>query len=134
MTYGQIPIAGRLIPWAILAMLLHECGHIVTALALGVEVKRVGLCLAGIYTKHESGTPLQNFLIVLAGPLSNLYLALLFAGHHAAMFVVANLLGLGTNLLPLPGTDGWLAGKLAWRWLRPVASSQSSVVSSGGAQ
>src|ERR1017187_6009394 len=99
MNYAELPITLRLIPWAILAMVLHECGHLLTALALGVQVKKVGVCWAGIYTRHASGTPLQNLLIVLAGPLTNLYLALQFAGHHAAMFMVANLLVFATNLL-----------------------------------
>ena len=59
----------------IIAMILHECGHLAAAAAVGVRVKRVGIQWnKGFFTVREKGTVHQNLLIALAGPFVNLLL------------------------------------------------------------
>jgi len=87
------------------AMVLHECGHIATATALGVRVKRVGLKWnRGIYTVRERGTLNKNLVIALAGPLVNLIL--ISSGYWAPKFGLANFCYAIANLLPIEGSDG----------------------------
>lgn len=90
--------------FGVLAMLLHESGHLIAALALGVRVKTVGLRWKGLYTVREAGTPAQNILISLAGPCTNLILMLLWP--LSENFFLANLCFAGFNLLPIEGSDG----------------------------
>jgi Zn-dependent protease len=47
------------------------------------------------------------------------------------VFVAFNLLTGVANLLPLPNSDGYQAGKIVWQWLKPVASSQLPDAGSG---
>jgi Zn-dependent protease len=86
------------------AMVLHEAAHVVAALALGIEVKRVGLGWKGIYTVRDQGTPGKNALVSLAGPLTNLVLILCW--HWWPTFGLANLCVGAVNLLPIEGSDG----------------------------
>lgn len=86
------------------AMVLHEAAHIVAAMALGVEVKGVGLGWKGIYTLRDPGTPGRNLLVSLAGPLMNLVLIL--SWHWWPTFGMANLCVGIVNLLPIEGSDG----------------------------
>lgn len=86
------------------AMVLHEMGHLVTALALGIRVKSVGFCWKGAYIVREPGPPLKSMLVSLAGPLTNLVLLLLWP--QARAFGIANLCFAFFNLLPIQGSDG----------------------------
>jgi Zn-dependent protease len=87
------------------AMVLHEFGHLVTSLMVGIRVKGVGLCMKGMYIVRDAGTPAKNLLISLAGPLTNVALILLFWGH-SPKFVLANLCLAICNLAPVKGSDG----------------------------
>jgi Zn-dependent protease len=87
------------------AMVLHECGHILVALLCGVRVKKVGLCKTGLYTIRESGPNWANLCISLAGPLTNLVLAIV-ARDTMPTFAWVNVIACGYNLLPIPNSDG----------------------------
>jgi Zn-dependent protease len=114
---------GHFIPgyWTsvLLAVILHEAAHLVTAFSLGVQVKRVGLNWRGPYIVREPGTRIENTSISLAGPLFNLFLCVL-AYDAASTFVLVNgFLGL-FNLLPfIPSSDGQRVYRL-WRNQDPV--------------
>ena len=101
---------GHFIPgyWTsvLIAVILHEAAHLVTAFLLDVKVKCVGLNWRGPYIVREPGTRLENTFISLAGPLFNLFLCVL-AYHSASTFAFVNgFLGL-FNLLPfIPSSDG----------------------------
>lgn len=86
------------------AMVLHEAAHVITAIALGINVKRVGLGWKGIYTVRDQGTPGKNLLVSLAGPITNLVLIL--SWHWWPVFGMANMCVGLTNLLPIDGSDG----------------------------
>jgi Zn-dependent protease len=87
------------------AMVLHECGHVVTALMCGVKVKRVGLCRKGFYTVREPGPKWSNVAVSAAGPLINLILAIMF-WNSMTTFAEVNLVACLYNLLPIPNSDG----------------------------
>jgi Zn-dependent protease len=90
--------------WGLLAMVLHEIGHLVAALALGLKIKSVALRWKGLCTIREAGPPDKNLLVSLAGPLSNVLL--LACWHWSPRFGVANICFAAVNLLPINGSDG----------------------------
>ena len=80
-------------------MILHECGHLAVATALGVRVKRVGIQWnKGLFTVRERGTSHQNLLIALAGPLVNLLL--IAVEPWFPLFSLANVCCVLANMLP----------------------------------
>jgi Zn-dependent protease len=88
----------------VIAMLLHECGHLLASVLLGVRVKRVGMRWnKGLYTVREHGTPLQNLIIALAGPLVNLLL--IATSVWSSTFALANFCYALANVLPIEGSD-----------------------------
>jgi Zn-dependent protease len=103
-THWFDPVAGTLF-LGLLAMILHEFGHLVTSLMVGIRVKSVGLCMKGMYIVREAGSPTKNLLISLAGPLTNVALILIFWGRSET-FVLANFCLAVCNLAPVKGSDG----------------------------
>lgn len=87
------------------AMLLHECGHISVALLCGVRIKKVGFSLTGLYTVREPGPRWANLCVSLAGPLTNLVLAIALRDIQPT-FAWINVIACGYNLLPIPNSDG----------------------------
>ena len=103
-THWIISLAGTLF-LGLSAMVLHEFGHLVTSLMVGVKVKGIGLCMKGMYVVREAGTPMKNLIVSLAGPLTNVALILLF-WHVSTSFTLANLCFAICNLAPVKGSDG----------------------------
>lgn len=87
------------------AMILHECGHIAMAVVCRVKVKKVGFSRRGLYTIREAGPKWANFLVSLAGPLFNLFLAFAL-WDSMRMFAEINVVACLYNLLPIPHSDG----------------------------
>ena len=100
----------------VLAMLLHECGHLCAAFALGVRVKKVGVKWnKGLYTVREPGSVQQNLLVSIAGPFVNLIL--IATSPWMPVFGLANFCYALANMLPIEGSDGYrIAG--CWRRIR----------------
>jgi len=90
---------------ALLAVVLHEGAHLITAWIYGLKIKRVGCNWKGVYLVREAGLPEQNLFVTLAGPFANLMLAALLWAAWPEFGMFNLVLGL-SNLLPLPGTDG----------------------------
>jgi Zn-dependent protease len=109
----------------VLALGLHEAGHALAAVAVGVRVKGIGLNWKGLYLRREAGTPGRNLVISAAGPLTNLLLVVLWALWPR--FGLANACYMLFNVLPLPGADGervlrcWLQMLEARAEAKPVA-------------
>jgi Zn-dependent protease len=100
----------------ILAMILHECGHLVAAAALDVRIRKVGMKWnKGLFTVRDQGTVHQNLLIALAGPLVNLLLVA--SGAWYPVFGLANLCYALANSLPIEGSDGLRIAD-CWRRIR----------------
>ena len=97
---------------AVLAALCHELGHLLAARILGIGFRefRVGLYGAGLEPSGELFSYGQEILLCLAGPLTNLTLALLLWKMPHPLFVshfIFSSLALGIlNLLPIRGFDG----------------------------
>lgn len=88
----------------LLAVLLHECAHAVTATLLGVKVKRIGIDWRGPHIVREPGSVARSLVITLAGPLMNLSLLLFWTRFPA--FGIFNLVLGVSNLLPVKNSDG----------------------------
>lgn len=88
----------------LVVILLHEAGHLVAAISLGIRVRRIGVSWKGMYIVREAGPPLVNMITTLAGPYLNLLLAMAWPAAH--MFALMNLVFGLTNLIPLGGSDG----------------------------
>lgn len=115
MLYHWIPFF-RGIAVGIIAMALHECGHIMAAYLLGVRVKQVGMQWSrGLFTVRETGTVRQNLLISLAGPAVNVLLV--GTGPWMPVFSLANFCYGLANMLPIEGSDGFRIAD-CWRRLR----------------
>lgn len=100
----------------VIAMILHECGHLAAAAALGVRVKRVGVQWnKGFFTVREQGTVNQNLLIALAGPCVNLLL--IIVEPWFPLFSLANVCCVAANMLPIDGSDGFRVAE-CWRRIR----------------
>lgn len=98
-----------LLPWGLLACLLHELGHIVMAAVLGGRVERLSLTAVGAELRISYASPLgyfQESLVALAGPAANLLAGGLFSvlgwGVAAALTLAIG----GFNLLPILPLDG----------------------------
>lgn len=98
-----VPVINGIL-FGLLAMVLHEIGHLCVAQALGLKVKKVGFSWKGMYTVREAGPPEINFQVSLAGPLTNL--ALMALWPVSPVFGLANLFMGLFNLLPISGSDG----------------------------
>ncbi len=111
------------------SVLLHELGHCVVALRLGVPVLRVRLFLLGGYSElaRRPAAPRDEGLIAAAGPAVSVLLALLGAAGWwllepgeplwllLAQLTVANAAVAVFNLLPgLPLDGGRLVRSLVW--------------------
>jgi Zn-dependent protease len=104
----------------IIAMLLHECGHLLAALVAGVRIKNVGMKWnKGLYTVREQGTPLQNLIIAAAGPVTNIVLC--STAPWAPLFALANFCYAMANALPIEGSDGYRIAR-CWQQLRSQQS------------
>lgn len=107
----------------LISVLVHECGHAITAIAFGQRVRIQLVAFGGLTLRHGPKIkPWQDFVVVLCGPLAGflLYFAcrgllplvaekspgLLFA---LQVGVTVNLLWTLLNLLPIMPLDG---GKL----------------------
>src|ERR1019366_5727419 len=91
------------------SLVLHELGHMLAAIAVGVPVREFGLCLGGAYNRRAyAGRRRDEVLISAAGPLMNLCMAfpLLFLPAMGAKLALCNLMLCVVNLLPLPSSDG----------------------------
>jgi Zn-dependent protease len=113
-----------------ISVLLHELGHTVVSLALGLKVRRIVLMLLGGVSEIESEPerPGHEYLIAVAGPLVSLMLAGIGAACYPILepesvqrfivvqLMVSNLGIVALNLLPgLPLDGGRLLRAGVWR-------------------
>ncbi|MGK7937669.1 MAG: site-2 protease family protein [Xenococcaceae cyanobacterium] len=144
LTYGAdlgqlFPQLGVILPWllgflaAILlfsSVLAHELGHSFVAIAQGIPVKSITLFIfGGLATlEKESETPLQAFLVAIAGPVVSLLLFVLFAiistsvplsepiEEIVSLLAYINLVLALFNLIPgLPLDGGNVLKSIVWK-------------------
>ncbi len=97
----------------ILAAFLHEIGHFLWMLTLRMSIKRIGFMLSGIKVDTGQERVLsygQEAALSLAGPALNLLAAGVCALCAGTPFLrtlmLANLVLMGLNLLPIQALDG----------------------------
>jgi Zn-dependent protease len=99
------------------SLLLHEMGHMLAAILLGVPVREFGLCLCGAYNRRaHAGCRRDEVLISAAGPLMNLLfvLPLLYVPVIGTKLALCNLSLCVVNLLPIPSSDGLRILRTIW--------------------
>ena len=94
---------GREVGCFLLAVLLHECGHLLALSVFGIKTWQISFGFGGAVIETGALSYAQEFLCAAAGPLVNLVL-LLFPYRF---FFQINLLLLVYNLLPIAPLDGW---------------------------
>lgn len=98
-----------LLPWGLLACLLHELGHIVVAAALGGRVEELSLTVVGAELRIGYDVPLsytKDSLVALAGPAADLLAGGLFTLVGRDLAAAISLAVGAFNLLPVPPLDG----------------------------
>ena len=137
-----MPLAGWYHAAALLlAILLHEIGHLLAMLLAKTAVKSINFTAFGVHIVRSAVQfvpPLRLVVVYLAGPAVNLLLALLFLGSSregmAGYFGAVNLLLGLLHLLPAGSLDGACALRealsflLPGRWVKPVAGLISLAV------
>lgn len=89
----------------LLAVTLHEAGHLLALRCMRVQVHKVSFQLTGAVIHTQPLRYPQEGLAAAAGPLVNLLCTLVFL-HKNPAFALVNLLLLFFNLLPLYPLDG----------------------------
>lgn len=98
-----------LLPWGLLACLIHELGHGLAALACGGIIQRLSLTAVGAELSISYDVPPsygKDTLIALAGPAANLVTGGLFLAFRQQLPGVLSLSIGAFNLLPIQPLDG----------------------------
>ena len=126
-----------LLPWGLLACLLHELGPVAAARLYGGRMERLSLTAVGAELSFDYLRPLsygQDSLVALAGPVVNLGFGAFALGMR--WFLPAALsLGIGAfNLLPVRPLDGgralydMAAGSLDPDWAERISTAAAGCV------
>lgn len=109
-----------LLPWGLLACLIHELGHVAAAAVCGGRVERLSLTVVGAELSFSYRAPPsygQDSFVALSGPAANLITGGLLLAFGRNLPAILNL-GIGAfNLLPILPLDGGrlVYGQLAER-------------------
>lgn len=98
-----------LLPWGLAACVLHELGHIAAAAVFGGRVERLSLTVVGAELRIDYRVPLtyvQDSLVALAGPGTNLLAGGLFLALNWELAAALTLAVGVFNLLPILPLDG----------------------------
>lgn len=90
-----------------LFIIFHELAHIIFATIFGKKIKMIKLSIAGVcvtFNNVELKT-VKNLIIYIAGPLSNICLAILF--YNIDFILEINLFLAFLNLVPIYPLDGY---------------------------
>lgn len=97
-----------------LSMFLHEIGHMVAAMYIGLEPAHISFHPFGVNLKLKNSiacTLIDDIILYLSGPLVNLLLAMFFAFVYKPMYLydygfAVNILLFALNMLPVYPLDG----------------------------
>lgn len=123
-----------LLPWGLLACVVHELGHIGAAAILGGSVKEISLTAIGAELNLGYDKPLtygQDSMVALAGPAFNLLFGALTLALGWPLAAAITLAVGAFNLLPVLPLDGGrivyglLAGRLDADWAERLMTALS---------
>ena len=98
--------SGQFIP-LIFSVFVHEAGHIIMLFIFGQKLKRADLKIGAIRVEYSSyAIKSERIVALLAGPLSNLLLALIWHLFGNENLFYINIVLCVYNLLPIKGLDG----------------------------
>ena len=103
---------------AIIAIAVHELGHIAAACAVGVRMGGMRVRRDGgfaLYADADKASYIRAFAVYAGGAAANIAAAILFCTH--AQFAAYNLGAAAFNLLPLPASDGTMIIYTLTAWL-----------------
>ena len=98
-----------LLPWGLLACVLHELGHVAAATVMGGRVEALSLTVVGAELRIDYRAPLtylQDSLVALAGPATNLLWGAAALALHLELAAMLTLAIGAFNLLPISPLDG----------------------------
>ena len=98
-----------LLPWGLLACVLHELGHVAAATVMGGRVEALSLTVVGAELRIDYRAPLtylQDSLVALAGPATNLLWGAAALALHLELATMLTLAIGVFNLLPISPLDG----------------------------
>ena len=98
-----------LLPWGLLACVLHELGHVAAATVMGGRVEALSLTVVGAELRIDYRAPLtylQDSLVALAGPAANLLWGAAALALHLELAAMLTLAIGAFNLLPISPLDG----------------------------
>lgn len=90
-------------------IILHEIGHIVSGIILGLKINKIELNIAGIsleFKNYGKERKINNIIIDSAGPMVNLMSAIIGIFIKSEVIVYANLILFVINMLPIYPLDG----------------------------
>lgn len=133
--FGAVTGIGERVMPMLLALAVHECGHLLAAYALGLRVTEIEITpLGGVFSmdRWESAAPIRRFLMAFAGPAVSIACCLLApflyqrgigSFDSIGAFIHASMLLALLNLIPAYPLDGarmleallekWTPGKKA---------------------
>ena len=87
-------------------IMFHEFSHILVASLFKYELKKIEFSICGMSANlNMSNHKLKNIFVFLAGPISNMILAILFCSNNFIFTI--NLVLLFVNLIPIFPLDGY---------------------------
>ncbi len=90
-------------------IILHEIGHIVSGILLGLKINKLQLNIAGIsleFKNYGKERKINNIIIDLAGPLINLISAIIGIFIKLEIIIYVNAMLFIINMLPIYPLDG----------------------------
>lgn len=90
-------------------IILHEIGHIVSGILLGLKINKLELNIAGIsleFKNYGKERKLNNIIIDLAGPIINLLSAVIGVFIQSEIIIYINAMLFIINMLPIYPLDG----------------------------
>lgn len=100
---------------ALLAIIVHETGHVAAMMILKIRIKSITFCSTGVSIAYTGEyTPyLHDIFAAIAGPLANIFVAFICCqiykntgGEFSGVFMAFNICLAIFNLLPIKYLDG----------------------------
>lgn len=99
----------QILLFTIIFILLHELGHIIVGLLLGLKISTIKFNIAGIsieFKNYGEKRELNKILVIVAGPIVNLIIFIIGILLKQELIIYINLVLFILNMLPIYPLDG----------------------------